>query len=126
NGIDRGADIVLDEANNAYLSGYTESTDFPTTPDSFQPDANFAIRGSSSDSFVAKIAVDGSSLVYATYLGGSGLENIGANPAPSAIAVDGKGQVAVTGHTVSDDFPVLNAAQPTYGGGSTPSLGGDA
>lgn len=125
-GIDAAVDVVLDGDSNAYLSGYTSSTDFPTTPGSLQPNANFATRGSSSDSFVAKIASDGSSLLYATYLGGSGSENIGANPVPSAIAVDAQGQVIVTGQTVSDDFPVLNAAQPTYAGGSTPSVGGDA
>ncbi len=96
--------IAVDSTGNAYVSGYTSSTDFPTQR-AWQPTNHSGRNG-----FVAKIATDGSALVYSTYLGGT----IGTTGA--AIAVDGAGNAYVTGIT-SGFFPVANAFQSTIGGG---------
>src|ERR1700756_1412064 len=76
-------DIAVDSAGNAYVTGGTASTDFPTA-NPFQPDYN----GGSSNAFVSKINADGSALVYSTYLGGSSDFNFG-----QSIAVDSAGSV---------------------------------
>jgi chitobiase/beta-hexosaminidase-like protein/beta-propeller repeat-containing protein len=108
NGRDNGLAIALDAAGAAYLSGFTSAADFPTTTDALQP----AKRGSV-DGFIAKVAPDGSELVYSTYLGGSG----GSSQA-SGIAVDAEGHAYVTGFTNTLDFPTVNALQPANAGGS--------
>jgi len=102
---DAGCSIAVDGAGNAYVTGYTGSTDFPTR-DALQPD----LGGGYDDAFVAKLSADGDTLVYATYLGGSGLD-IG-----NAIAVDGAGNAYLTGDTSSTDFPTYHALQPNYAG----------
>jgi hypothetical protein len=87
------------------VQGATSSTDFPTTPGAFQTSLT-GVR----NVFVAKLAADGSALVYSTYLGGSGMDGAG------AIALDSAGDVYVTGPTSSHDFPTVSPLQPTYGG----------
>jgi hypothetical protein len=104
NGSDSGNGIALDPAGNAYVVGDTTSINFPAT--GFQP----ANQGGQ-DAFVAKLANDGSALIYGTYLGGSGADR------GAGIAVDSGGIAYVTGSTQSTDFPVANAAQPVSGGG---------
>jgi Beta-propeller repeat len=107
-GVDVGSGIAVDLLGQAYVTGYTTSADFPTTPGAFQPG-----HAGSEDAFVAKLDRSGSALVYASYLGGSG-EDRG-----FAIAVDLVGQAYVTGHTASADFPVTSRAlQPAYAGGA--------
>ncbi len=91
---DRGFGIAIDNTGNAYLTGDTNSVDFPTTVGAFQ-----TVLGGDSDAFVTKLNVDGSALIYSTYLGGSG-RDIG-----NAIAVDNIGSAYVTGLTDSVDFP---------------------
>lgn len=109
---DVGSGIDVDSLGNAYVTGYTESTDFPTTPGALQ-----TAFGGKSDAFVAKVNALGSALVYSTYLGGSGNEDgTGSLPA-GAIAVDGFGNAYVTGETRSANFPIANALQPTLNGG---------
>jgi hypothetical protein len=101
-----GSGIAVDAEGNAYVTGTTSSTDFPTL-DAIQP-----VLHGPSDAFVTKINADGSALVYSTYLGGSlGERSI-------SIAVDAAGEAYVSGATNSTDFPAVNAIQPTYGGGS--------
>jgi hypothetical protein len=102
---DYGSAIAVDAAGNAYVTGTTSSSDFPTT-NAFQP----ALAGPV-NAFVTKINADGSALVYSTYLGGSG------NDYGTGIAVDGDGNAYVTGYTTSRDFPTANALQPAFGGG---------
>jgi hypothetical protein len=92
--------IAVDPRGAAYVTGSTQSADFPTQQP-FQP----SLKGSV-DAFVAKIAPAGTSLVYSTFLGGTGGET------GWAIAVD-RGQAVVTGDTTSDTtFPTKNAFQP--------------
>ncbi len=91
--------MVLDSSGAVYVTGMTDSTDFPTTPGAY--DTSIPVQ---EDAFVAKISADGSTLVYATLLGG-GDEDWG-----RAITVDGAGRAIVTGHTRSDDFPTTPGA----------------
>jgi hypothetical protein len=105
-GDDYGSGIAVDSAGNAYVSGTTFSTDFPTK-NPFQPaNAGFA------NVFLTKINPAGSALVYSTYLGGSGGDE------GFSIAVDGAGNAYLTGLTLSDDFPTMNPLQPARGGDS--------
>jgi hypothetical protein len=107
-GSDSGGGIAVDAAGNAYVTGLTSSSDFPTV-NPLQP-----ALGGPFNAFVAELSADGSALVYSTYLGGSG-GNLGGDYG-SGIAVDQNGQIFVTGSTFSPDFPTLNAIQPTLGG----------
>ncbi|HMD83784.1 MAG TPA: SBBP repeat-containing protein [Terriglobia bacterium] len=97
-----GYAIAVDSAGNAYVTGYTQSDNFPTV-NPFQ--ANYHGYGATGDAFVAKLNAAGSALVYSTYLGGNNLD-VG-----YGIAVDSSGNAYVTGETGSTDFPTLNPIQ---------------
>ena len=84
----------MDSSGNAYVTGYTDSTNFP--PRRSLP-AN--LRWRQHDAFVTKINPTGSALVYSTYLGGSGRGQ------GYGIAVDSAGNAYVTGNTNSTNFP---------------------
>jgi len=101
---DWGVDIAVDGSCNAYVTGSTESSDFPTV-NALYPD--FSGRD---DAFIFKLSADGSQAVYSTYLGGS------SGAAGSGIAVDGLGNAYVTGGTSSSDFPTVNALYPDFSG----------
>ena len=104
---DLGSGIAVDSAGNAYVTGYTWSTNFPTaTP--LQ-----AVYGGGRDAFVTKLNASGSALVYSTYMGGRSADT------GYGIAVDASGNAYVTGGTLSTDFPTASAAQPAFGGGSS-------
>jgi hypothetical protein len=106
-----GSGIAVCAAGHACVTGYTFTTDFPTTPDAAQP----AIGGGW-DAFVTIVDGAGSSLVYSTFLGG----NLGDEG--SAIAVDAAGGVYVAGGTSSANFPTTpGAVQPVYAGGGADS-----
>src|SRR5262249_44405844 len=100
-----GYGIAADAAGDAYVSGITYCSDFPTTPESYQPE----YKGEG-DAFVSKLKPDGSGFVSSTFLGGSQSESA------YAIAVDAAGQAYLMGTTHSTDFPTVNAFQPTFGG----------
>ena len=106
---DEARGVAVDSFGVAYVTGITSSMDFPTV-NPFQP----ALRGAT-DAFVARIPPSGSSLLYSTYLGGSGPEN---DEFGGDIAVDPVGIVYVTGTTQSLDFPVKVPLQPVLRGGS--------
>ena len=100
--------IDVDDLGQAYLTGYTQSVDFPTTAGAFDATLN-----GSTDVFVAKLNADGSSMEYGTYLGGNGT-SIGLG-----IAVDAVGSsVYVTGYTQSASFPTTAGAFDTSFGGT--------
>jgi hypothetical protein len=103
-GNDFVAGIALDGAANAYVTGYTDSLNFPAV-NAIQP-----TKSSNYDSFVAKLNAAGTALIYSTYLGGSDFENA------NGIAVDDSGNAYVTGLTASTDFPLANALQPLKAG----------
>ena len=112
NGNDVGNAIAVDGAGNAYVTGSTQSTNFPGASGSL---VQASLRGSA-DVFVAKLNTAGTALVYSTYLGGSG-SDIG-----RAIAVDGAGNAYVTGETDSPTtgsgaipFPLVGPIQPIFG-----------
>ncbi|PYS47490.1 MAG: hypothetical protein DMG13_27805 [Acidobacteria bacterium] len=94
---DAGNSITVDRDGNAYVTGSTESRDFPVR-------RGAQIAAGFSDAFVFKVNPEGSELVYSTYLGGSGTD-LGA-----AITIDSDGNACITGWTDSRDFPVINAS----------------
>jgi hypothetical protein len=97
--------IAVDGSGNAYVTGYTQSTDYDVTPGAFQ-----TTNGGAYDVFVTKLNASGSGLVYSTYIGGSDGER------GNAIAVDGSGNAYVTGTTQSTDYDVTPGAfQTTLG-----------
>jgi len=112
---DFGYGIAVDTSGNAYVTGYTQSTDFPVN--------NGSTLGRVQDAFVTKFSASGVR-VYSTYLGGSGSENNGGIDAGYGIAADASGNAYVTGYTASPDFPVTDGS--TYSGGSDVFGGGDA
>ncbi|MFH0900971.1 MAG: SBBP repeat-containing protein, partial [Pseudomonadota bacterium] len=83
---DQGEDVAVDGAGNAFVTGYTSSTFFPTTGGGFDS----ALDGST-DAFVAKVSAPGFSLAWSSYLGG------GAGDSGRGVAVDGAGNAYVTG-----------------------------
>ena len=95
-------DVAVDGAGNAYLTGVTSATDFPTTAGAFR-----VTRSGQDDAFVTALNATGSALVYSTYLGGSSLEH------GRGIAVDAAGHAYVIGGTTSADFPTTPGAVQT-------------
>jgi hypothetical protein len=102
---DEGKGIAVDANGAAYVTGITHSSDFPTTPGSFDTDASFGIYWG--DAFVVKIAPSGSALSYASFLGGNSTDY------GYGIAVDSSGNAYVTGETWSPDFPTTVEAFDT-------------
>ena len=110
---DTAWDIAVDPAGHAYVTGQTESLNFPVTPGAFQTEFRRL--------FVTKLNPSGSDLLYSTFLGGSGADEAW------AIAVDGAGQAYVAGDTTSTNFPTTPGAfQPAYHPGSSVTREGDA
>jgi len=102
---DQAFGIAVDAAGQAYLTGVTNSTNFPTvTP------VQATLNGPA-DAFVTKLNAAGTSLLYSTYLGGT------ASDVGMSIAVDAVGQAYVTGQTQSTNFPTVTPVQVTLGGG---------
>jgi len=94
-GSDQAQGIAVDSAGNAYVTGETDSVNFPTTPGAFRT----AYSGGGRDAFVAKLNASGTALVYATFLGGNGVDS------GQGIAVDSAGNAFVVGETDSGSFP---------------------
>ena len=99
---DTGNGIAVDSAGDAYVTGLTSTTNFPTV-NAFQP--NYG--GNDSDGFVAELNPAGSGLVYSSYLGGSDSD------AGLAVALDSAGNTYVTGYTLATDFPTTKGAYQT-------------
>src|SRR5450759_4319745 len=104
---DEASGIALDDLGNAYITGMTQSTDFPTK-NAYQP----AYGGERGDAFVTKLNPAGTEFVYSTYLGGNGDENYFSGHGPyGAIAVDSTYNAFVTGYTCSTHFPTVGSFQ---------------
>ncbi|MEG3911821.1 SBBP repeat-containing protein, partial [Microcoleus sp. w2-18aC6] len=106
-GEENGDRITADSAGNAYVTGNTTSTNFPTK------NAIQSISAGGQDAFITKIDSSGSALVDSTYLGGSG------NDFGGGIAVDASGAVYVAGGTASTNFPTATPLQAANGGGAS-------
>jgi hypothetical protein len=104
-GADEGNSIAVDSAGNIYVTGFTDSRNFPVVNA-----AQAGFGGGQQDAFVIKLNPTGTQVIYATYFGGSGQDN------GTAIAVDTAGNAYITGYTDSSNFPVQNALQTTKTG----------
>ncbi len=118
-GTDQGAAIALDPSKDAYITGFTQSSDFPLS-DPLQKILGLSGAGTCAttpcpDAFVSELGPSGA-VLYSTYLGGSGAD-VG-----QAIAVDSSGAAYVAGSTTSANFPVIGgAAQASFAGSSSSS-----
>ena len=123
-GVDELTGIALDADGNVYISGQTTSVDFPTVDPLFPtyaPGAAILSFAFPYDMVVAKLPPTLASLLFSTYLGGSGHDSAqtflnDATGGPK-IRVDGSGTIHLAGTSSSTDFPTLNAAQPDFAGG---------
>lgn len=99
NSDDYAVALVLDNANEVYVTGSTQSSNFPVV-NAYQSQQPGPYTG-----FVSRISADGSALIYSTYLGGNNYDQ------PAGITIDNSGEVMVAGYTQSENFPVANAYQ---------------
>src|SRR5262245_7430777 len=90
---DQGLAVAVDGEGNTYVAGLSDSLDFPA------PGPLQAVRGASSDAFIAKLNARGTSLIYAAYLGGN------SSDIASSVALDATGNIYLGGTTFSTDFP---------------------
>src|SRR5437588_5285104 len=97
--------IAIDSSGVAYVAGQTLSSNFATTAGAFK-----TTYAGNSDAFLLKLSATGSSLLYSTYLGGSGLDQA------RGVALDSSGNIYIAGQTFSTNFPTLNALQTANDG----------
>ncbi len=105
NDIDRGFAITTDASGNAYVTGETYSTDFPTV-NALQPKGG---GPTNIDAFILKLNPDGNKILYSSYFGGSSVERA------FSIAVNSSSNIFIAGETTSPDLPVKNAVQAKKG-----------
>ncbi|HEY3282349.1 MAG TPA: SBBP repeat-containing protein, partial [Armatimonadota bacterium] len=113
--MDSARALAVDSNGAAYVAGFTQSPDLPTTEAVQSTFGSTVTAGSPmipSDAFVAKVSPNGAALDYCTYLGGT------ASDLASGIAVDATGSACVVGMTSSPNFPVVAALQGTLHGAS--------
>lgn len=101
-------DVAADNSGNAYLTGWTESPEYPTAA-AVQPGYT-----GQRDAFVTKLNSTGTAVVYSTYIGGAQLDE------GNRIVVDAFGSAYVCGRTWSTDFPATPGAFQRTNGGATP------
>ena len=122
--VETGNAIALDSNDNVYVTGFTYSSDFPTTSDAYDMSSNnsppYGLSCGYADVFISKLNSSLSSLSASTYLSSPGSEK------GSAIALDSSGNVYVTGYTYSSDFPVTSGAYDTSYNDGKKTKGNDA
>ncbi|MFX1254856.1 MAG: SBBP repeat-containing protein [Promethearchaeota archaeon] len=104
---DYGDCIVVDASGDLVVSGYTYSQLFPTTANAYQE-----YKREQSDGFIAKFSADGQTLIFATFIGGSGTDAV------EAVVTDASGNITIIGSTTSSNLFVKNAAQFVLWGGT--------
>jgi Bacterial Ig-like domain (group 3)/Beta-propeller repeat len=110
---DAASGVALDGNGNIYVGGYSFSANFPTTAGSFQQ--THSVGTNQPDAFVAKLSPDMKTLMYSTFIGGTGYD-LGL-----ALRVDSTGAAYITGSTGSIDFPTTTGSfQTTYQGPASP------
>ena len=109
--------VRVDPQGNIVIAGVTQSPDFPIVG-GYQ---GASLRGAS-DIFVAKLEPLGRFLLWSSFVGGSGNDGDFGRFTDNGLAVDGNGNVYVSDTTPSADFPVVNAVQPVFGGGTTDGI----
>lgn len=97
--LDRGRDIAIDSDNCVYITGLTQSSDFPITAGAYQT----SLKGVQ-NAFVTKLNTEGSAPIYSTYLGGSGLDQ------GNWIVLDSSNYAYIAGYSTSTNFPVTSNA----------------
>jgi hypothetical protein len=107
-GFDFGYSIAIDGSGNAYITGYTTSTNYDITSGAFQ-----TTNGGQADVFVTKLNSTGTALLYSTYIGG------GSDESGYSIAIDGSGNAYISGATSSTDYDITTGAFQTTNGGGT-------
>jgi hypothetical protein len=112
-GNDGALDLAVDQAGNAYVTGFTDSTNFPILNALYPTiagslDTNFLVYPS--DAFITELNSNGTALVFSTYFGGTGPE------VASSIALDSQANIYLTGYTYSSNFPTVNAAYTNLSG----------
>jgi hypothetical protein len=112
---DQSEAIRLDASGNTYVTGYTDSADFPVTSDAFQSTYNSNLAP---NAFVTELNNAGTNLVYSTYIGGSG-DSSARGDVGTGIALDSSGNVYIAGTTYSGDFPVTPGAFQTVNHGAS-------
>lgn len=100
-----GEAIAVDAGGHVYVAGRTDATTFPTTAEAFQEGDPDAASGNEADAFAAKLSEDGSRLLWATYLGGSGTDTV------LDVDVGPDRRLYLVGSTSSDDLPTTGAYQ---------------
>jgi len=106
-GTDFGQGIAVDSSGNAYVTGSTQSTNFPVSSNALRANIN-----GSQDAFVTKVNFTGEQILYSTYLGGSAAD------VSQGITLDSSNNMYITGYTFSSDFPLAAPYQGTIGGGA--------
>ncbi len=110
-GLQYGYGVAVDNSGNAYITGYTSSSNFPITSNAYQKSPTGTLN--SNHAFISEFDLNGN-LIYSSYLGGNGGDY------GYGIAVDNSGNTYITGYTTSNNFPITsNAYQKTYIGSNT-------
>ena len=104
-GLDGATGLAVNATGNAFVTGFTASTDFPVINA-----AQSTYNGGQFDAFAAQLSTTGGAITYATYLGGSGYDT------GFDVAVDASNNAYVLGRTASTNFPTVNAVQSANGG----------
>jgi uncharacterized protein (TIGR03437 family) len=107
--------IAIDSASNAYVVGYTNSSDFPVTKGVYGPVCG--VNGTCAAAHVTKLNPSGSAILWSTYVGGGKSDGSDALFFTGPIQLDGRGNVYIMGQA-GPGFPLVNPVEPAVAGGS--------